>query len=292
MMQSLSPGSIAATLVALCLLGGAGYGFRYLYTSLHTTEATLALSRSQLASTTAALTLSEAEKGSLTEALLNERAQNATYETELGVVTTKVGNLTKLAKTDKELLQKYSKVYFLNENYVPLSLATITPEDTLTPTRTYSIHTDILPFLEQMIGDAKAAGAPMLVLSSYRSFSDQAKLKSTYKISYGRGANRFSADQGYSEHQLGTAVDLTTATLRTTSTIFASTEAGKWISQNAYKYGFILSYPKNNSYYQYEPWHYRFIGVLLATYIHNQGTTFYALDQRYIDTYLVDLFDR
>jgi LAS superfamily LD-carboxypeptidase LdcB len=292
MNPSPSPARITFVLFLLCVVAGIGYGMYYLYTSLQDTEKRLAAEQATLASTTAALTQSMERADSLEQSLLNERAQNATYETQLGIVTSKVGNLTKLIKTDKELLQKYSKVYFLNENYAPAALATISPSFTINPTKTYSIHSEVHPFLEQLLTDAQTAGAPLVVLSSFRSFSEQANLKSAYRVTYGSGANRFSADQGYSEHQLGTAVDFTTTSLKTTSTSFATTPGGKWLQENAYKYGFILSYPKNNSYYMYEPWHWRFVGVGLATYLHTNGGTFYSLDQRYIDTYLVDLFDK
>ena len=288
----LSPIRIALILLLLCLLSGASYGTYYLYSSLQNTKKSLAEQQSKLASTTQALAQSIEQRDSLEQGLLNERAQNATYETQLGIVTNKVGNLTKLIKTDKELLQKYSKVYFLNENYSPVSLVTITPAYTVNTSKIYSIHSEVSAFLEQLLTDAQAAGTPLLVLSSYRSFGEQANLKSAYKVTYGSGANRFSADQGYSEHQLGTAVDFTTTSLKTTSTGFATTPNGKWLLDNAYKYGFILSYPKSNTYYMYEPWHWRFVGVGLATYLHTNGGTFYSLDQRYIDTYLVDLFDK
>ena len=69
------------------------------------------------------------------------------------------------------------------------------------------------------------------------------------------------------------------------------TPAYQWMTDNAHKYGFVLSYPKDNSYYVYEPWHWRFVGVKLATDLHNQGKNFYDLDQRVIDTYLVNIFD-
>jgi LAS superfamily LD-carboxypeptidase LdcB len=292
MNPSPSPARITIAFLLLCVLAGASYGTYFLYASLQRTQKEVVERSTELGSTTSALADAVEQKDSLEQALANERALNATYETQLGIVTNKVGNLTKLIKTDKELLQKYSKVYFLNENYSPAALASITPAFTINPSRTYSIHSDVSPFLEQLLTDAQAAGTPLLVLSSYRSFGEQANLKSAYKVTYGSGANRFSADQGYSEHQLGTAVDFTTSLLKTTSTSFATTPSGKWLSENAYKYGFILSYPRSNTYYIYEPWHWRFVGVGLATYLHTNGGTFYGLDQRYIDTYLVDLFDK
>ena len=114
-------------------------------------------------------------------------------------------------------------------------------------------------------------------------------------MTYGTGANAFSADQGYSEHQLGTAVDLTTQKdgnrFSDASGGFDSTDGYTWMTQNAYKYGFVLSYPKGNSYYIYEPWHWRFVGVALATRLHNEGKNFYDLDQREIDGYLGLMFN-
>ena len=113
-------------------------------------------------------------------------------------------------------------------------------------------------------------------------------------MTYGSGtANQFSADQGYSEHQLGTTLDFTTPVIKGALLSFAKTTAYTWMNDNAYKYGFVISYPKQNTYYEYEPWHWRFVGRELATYLHNidNGGYFYQLDQRFIDTYLVKIFD-
>ncbi len=273
-----------ACLVLLGVLGYGGYRYYLLNQAYTATDASLA-------STTDALTKAREENAVLSSQLSTEQGKNTEFQSQISGIVKTVGVLTKLAQTDKELLQKYSKVYFLNENYVPSSLSIIPSEYTLDPSRTYQIHSKVLPLLEQMLDDASSSESSMLVLSSYRSFGDQAGLKASYKVTYGSGANRFSADQGYSEHQLGTAVDLTTAKLGTTDTSFAETSAGIWLSKNAYKYGFILSYPKNNTYYQYEPWHWRFVGVALATYIHDHSASFYTLDQRLIDTYLASIFD-
>jgi D-alanyl-D-alanine carboxypeptidase len=111
-------------------------------------------------------------------------------------------------------------------------------------------------------------------------------------VVYGSGANAFSADQGYSEHQLGTAADVTTNTLAGGLDGFDATPAYKWLTANAYKYGFILSYPQGNGYYEYEPWHWRFVGKKLARYLHTTNERFYDLDQRTIDSYLINIFDK
>ena len=72
---------------------------------------------------------------------------------------------------------------------------------------------------------------------------------------------------------------------------FDRTGAYQWLLANAYKYGFVLSYPANNPYYIYEPWHWRYVGVKLSTALHDQNKNFYDLDQREIDQYLADIFD-
>ena len=142
-----------------------------------------------------------------------------------------------------------------------------------------------------MLEDAEDDGVNLQVVSAFRSFATQKNLKATYLVRYGSGANTFSADQGYSEHQLGTTIDLSTKELDGVLSGFDSTDAYAWLTDNAYKYGFILSYPHNNTYYQYEPWHWRFVGRELARDLHNDDKHFYDLDQREIDPYLVSIFD-
>ena len=138
----------------------------------------------------------------------------------------------------------------------------------------------------------RAEGIDISVLSGYRSFGTQASLKSQYSVTYGAGtSNKFSADQGYSEHQLGTTVDFTTKKTGEPLTGFDKTPAYEWLLQNAYRFGFILSYPKGNAYYVFEPWHWRFVGVYLATYLHDQNKYFYDMPKRDIDQYLINIFD-
>ena len=72
---------------------------------------------------------------------------------------------------------------------------------------------------------------------------------------------------------------------------FDKTPEYKWLTDNAYKYGFVISYPAGNKYYKYEPWHWRFVGVALATKLHEDGIYFYDMDQRLIDNYLANIFD-
>jgi LAS superfamily LD-carboxypeptidase LdcB len=233
-----------------------------------------------------------ADKQALSDGLVQKSNEFESLRGQVETATKTVDDLVKLSQTDKELLQKYSKVYFLNENFVPPHLTQIDPKYIFDKTQNEFFLTNTYPFLANMIDAAARDGIQLQVDSAYRSFDEQKDLKSSYKITYGSGANKFSADQGYSEHQLGTTADLTNSKDNGDLSIsFDKTDSYKWLKDNAYKYGFILSYPKGNQYYQYEPWHWRFVGVKLATFMREEGKNFYDLDQREIDKYLISFFD-
>ncbi len=222
----------------------------------------------------------------LTTVINEEGLKNKTLEE-------KVNSLDKVVRSDPQLLKKYSKVYFLNENYTPRETQVILPEYTAYPKNEYRIHVDVMYFLVSMIDDAKKEGMDLLVVSAYRSFDTQASLKAQNKVTYGsNSSNRFVADQGYSEHQLGTTVDFTTPDIRAANTAFEKTKEYTWLQNNAHRYGFILSYPKGNQYYAYESWHWRFVGTALATQMYQDKISFYNLDQRFIDGYLLNMFER
>ncbi len=280
-------------ILALLVLGG-GYGvYRYLTLSqVHTAlVAAKAEADAHAADLTSELTHEKEERARVADALTAEQAKNGTFEKQISDISGTVGTLEKLAKTDPELLAKYSKVYFLNENYIPSALSPIDEKYLSDSSRALSIHAEVVRDLEEMIDDAADDGVTLKIASAYRSFGTQAALKSSYTVSYGAGANRFSADQGYSEHQLGTTVDITTPEIGGSLTGFEKTAAYEWLTKHAYRYGFILSYPAANTYYQFEPWHWRFVGHDLADTLHDDKKNFYDLDQRTIDTYLVSLFD-
>jgi len=214
------------------------------------------------------------------------------FEQTVGTISSSVGILEKLSKTDPELLQKYSKVFFLNEHYTPERLVQIDQQYAYSETRPEKINALVAPFLNSLLSAAKSQGVVLFVKSAYRSFDEQEALKSAYSVTYGVGtANQFSADQGYSEHQLGTTVDFISTGQGGVLAGFEKTAAYQWLRTNAYRYGFILSYPQNNAFYIFEPWHWRYVGVALATILHNQNKNFYDLEQREIDTYLANIFD-
>lgn len=244
-----------------------------------------------LQNTQDALSKAKGEKTQLELDLEAEKERVGAIADEVGKITGTVGNLEKLSKLESELLQKYSKVYFLNEHYTPKSLRNIPLEHLYDESVNKQIDSRAWPFLKDLIEDAQEDDITLWIVSAYRSFGTQSSLKASYTFQYGSGANTFSADQGYSEHQLGTTVDFTTKNLGGGLDGFGNTEAYQWLKENAYKYGFILSYPENNAYYVFEPWHWRFVGQDLARDLHNDGKNFYSLPQREIDQYLLEIFD-
>jgi D-alanyl-D-alanine carboxypeptidase len=227
----------------------------------------------------------------MAEALEEARERAEELADEFDDVNDNVEELEKITKTDPELLQKYSKVYFLNEHYSPDDLRTIPSKWTYNPNREYEIHSEVYPYLKDLLEEAEDDGLNLQIISAFRSFETQEQLKGAYTVQYGAGANTFSADQGYSEHQLGTTVDFTNPEVGATFSGFAQTEEYQWLRDNAHKYGFTMSYPENNQYYQFEPWHWRFVGEDLADDLHDDNKFFYDLSQREIDKYIADLFD-
>ena len=131
----------------------------------------------------------------------------------------------------------------------------------------------------QMATKAKSAGYSLTAFSTYRSYTYQSGLFDRYSKAHGVAkASRFSARAGQSEHQTGLAFDVGEVGKENqwASSSFASTNAAKWIAQNAHKYGFIIRYPEGKEHitgYIYEPWHLRYLGVDLATKVYNSNKT-------------------
>lgn len=280
--------------IGAILLLAVALNFYHLYRlsgQLGERDEALASSTLALTNLNQALSLTQAEKDQLSGSLADEKERNDAFANQVEDITDTVDLLQKIKNTDPELLKKYSRVYFLNENYVPAKLSYIAKQYWASADKPEFFLGGAVKHLDDLLSSAQEDSVALRVASAYRSFDQQAALKTGYKVTYGSGANAFSADQGYSEHQLGTAVDVISPNQPTLDTTFEKTDAYKWLTQNAYKFGFILSYPKGNSYYQFEPWHWRFVGLRLARYLHREQKNFYDLDQREIDTYRAYFFD-
>ncbi len=140
------------------------------------------------------------------------------------------------------------------------------------------LRDDAATALEQLARAAKKTGLPLMLASGYRSYSLQESVYNRYVDQDGQAAaNRYSAKPGYSEHQTGLAIDLSgTDGICVIEDCFKDTKTAKWLAKNAHTYGYILRYPPGMESivgYSYEPWHFRYVGVPLATEIYQNKTT-------------------
>jgi D-alanyl-D-alanine carboxypeptidase len=123
----------------------------------------------------------------------------------------------------------------------------------------------------------RAAGKGTLILNSgFRTYNTQKSLYNRTKETRGLAvAEKLSARPGHSEHQLGLAADFSARGQGCVIlTCFGSTEAGRWLEDNANEHGFILRYPKGYraiTGFQYEPWHFRYVGIELAAEMKAKG---------------------
>jgi D-alanyl-D-alanine carboxypeptidase len=128
--------------------------------------------------------------------------------------------------------------------------------------------------LVKMFKAAKKAGAgSMQIQSAWRPYQTQVSVYAGWVARLGKKqADRQSARPGYSEHQTGLAVDISPVPLKCAlAACFGKTPQGKWLAANAWKYGYLLRYPSDKEKvtgYEYEPWHFRFIGNTLAAELH------------------------
>jgi D-alanyl-D-alanine carboxypeptidase len=136
----------------------------------------------------------------------------------------------------------------------------------------------VIDDLKAMAKAAKGAGKAIAVQSAYRSYSKQAAtFRYWVSVSSYQRALKVSARAGHSEHQLGTTLDFRSASSTKAPWAYddwAKTGPGRWMQRNAWKYGFVMSYPKgkaSTSCYSYEPWHYRYVGRDRARRIHESS---------------------
>jgi D-alanyl-D-alanine carboxypeptidase len=134
--------------------------------------------------------------------------------------------------------------------------------------------------LRAMARAAKRAGKAIAVRSAYRSYQQQeATFAYWVRVSGRQAALKSSARPGHSEHQLGTTIDVRSASSTKAPWDYedwARTGPGAWMKANAWRYGFVMSYPKGKqrvTCYAYEPWHYRYVGKPMAEAIRASGLT-------------------
>ena len=197
--------------------------------------------------------------------------------------------------TDRSVLILANKSVVLGESYTPPDLVEIPAELRKNSVIYLSLPAEMA--LEAMMQDMRALGfSDVYVTSAYRSFEYQKGLFDKYVdqemssgLSYEAAVDAvlaYSAAPGTSEHQTGLCIDFTTVSIGgVVDDAFETTSVFRWLSENAWKYGFIMRYPKDKvdiTGYQYESWHYRFVGLETAAKIHQCGLCY----EEYYDLFI------
>ncbi len=162
-------------------------------------------------------------------------------------------------------------------NYVPMDL--IVPDVPLRLAASQEqmhIRKQVEQPMKDLFAAAKQAGFQLSLGSGYRSFQYQKQLYDSYVATSGQAeADKTSARPGHSEHQTGLAFDVEITNMKChLDKCLGDTPDGKWIAENAYKYGFIIRYTADKvavTGYDYEPWHLRYVGTDLASELHKQN---------------------
>ena len=177
--------------------------------------------------------------------------------------------------TCNDLLVLVNKQYALPSTYQPPDLVYLADFGIPTSSSGLEVRAIIIADLQRLFADAKRDGISLVVVSPYRSYATQELLHNNYVQSEGEtAADASSALPGHSQHQLGTAIDFGTNSDSNLDEGFGNTAAGEWLAKNAYLYGFYIAYPANSESitgYEFEPWHYRYIGVQNALNLANSG---------------------
>ena len=172
---------------------------------------------------------------------------------------------TKEANVDEGIKMLVNKFHYLKDDYLPDD---IVPISNWYAYDGHSIKKEVYDKYVSMWKAANEQGLRLLVNSSYRTFEDQ-------QNEYDMSNDDYASRPGFSEHQTGLALDIVTDDI--IGNEFENTDEFKWLQENAHLYGFILRYPKDKEYitgYNYESWHYRYVGKELATKVKESGLTY------------------
>ena len=167
-------------------------------------------------------------------------------------------------------LMLVNKYFYLTEDYEPNDLITLTAK--YNTGRNSQMRKEAANAFMEMSDAATVDNIVIKNASAYRTYKYQVTLYNNYVERDGKtAADTYSARPGFSEHQTGLATDINKI-----DNSFENTDAFRWLQKNAYKYGFILRFPKDKediTGYQYEPWHYRYVGTKVAKQIHDENLT-------------------
>ncbi|WP_238672896.1 D-alanyl-D-alanine carboxypeptidase family protein [Turicibacter sanguinis] len=183
-----------------------------------------------------------------------------------------------VVKFPKSLNVLVNKNYRLPDNYEPddLVLLDVPLYRNNTENEGNYMREEAAEALKSLFSEAEACGYTLIARSGYRSYATQVQLYNRYVSEDGvEAADTYSARPGHSEHQTGLTIDITSPVVNNDLTeSFGDTSTGKWVRENAHRFGFIIRYPEDrvsDTGYQYEPWHLRYVGIEVATQIYNQN---------------------
>ncbi len=181
-----------------------------------------------------------------------------------------------LGAEERALLVRVDKERTLGSDYVPSDLVPVIGIAQALPGQ--RMRAAALTALQRLAAEAQIEGHVLSVRSGYRSYAEQEATYAYWVAQLGSvEAARVSARAGHSEHQLGTAVDLTSAAVGYDLVeAFGATLEGRWLAANGHRFGFTLSYPEGKEAitgYAYEPWHWRYVGEAMATWLRDRGLT-------------------
>ena len=173
----------------------------------------------------------------------------------------------------KEYLILVNKFNYLSKEFIPDDLVTMGLEFAYSGKE---IRSEVYSAFKRLVRDAKKEGLTIIANSTYRSYENQEIVYNQKKDSLGTiEADLVATHPGYSEHQTGLAIDV--STIGATTETFDTTDEYRWLEENAHKYGFILRYPKGKEHLtgiEYESWHYRYVGIDMAKKIKEENITF------------------
>ena len=180
-------------------------------------------------------------------------------------------------RSGDDLLVLVNKEYQLPSTYVPSDLVSASLSG-IRKGENYLLRNILINDLRELVSAAVVDGIDLSIISAYRSYDIQISTYN-YWLSINGGSisatDRVAARAGHSQHQLGTAVDFSSGEIADgIGGTFSSTQASIWLANNAWKYGFVISYPSGYDSvtgYNYESWHYRYIGTQYAQEIGNSG---------------------
>lgn len=194
----------------------------------------------------------------------------------------KSGNSEKTIETtarnkSSEYLILVNKTHSIDKNYEPTDLQTANPR-IKGGSQYQQLRKVVAKAFKKLSNTAGERGLTIKLVSAYRPYSYQKHLFEKYVDKDGRyRAEQYSAEPGHSEHQTGLAADVSSPSVNYNLVqAYGTTEEGKWLAENAHKYGFIIRFPKGKEKitgYDYEPWHIRYVGKAAAKEIYKQKLT-------------------